>query len=63
MPMLAITSERLSVVPTRIRTVRADPEMIRPYLEMEPIIVLTDQFAPVDNLMADVYRYRSRRRP
>ncbi len=50
------------IVP-RVRTVQADAELIRPYLEAEPRIVLTDQYAPVDNLMADVYRYRHRRRP
>ena len=62
-PMCAITQDWLDAVTTRIRTVRADPEAIRPYLEAEPRIILTDQYAPVDNLMADVYRYRSRRRP
>jgi spermidine synthase/MFS family permease len=62
-PMCAMTRDWLDAVPARIRTVRADPEVIRPYLEAEPRIILTDQYAPVDNLMADVYRYRSRRRP
>jgi len=47
----------------RFRTVQIDPAVIRPYLDAPPHIVLTDQFAPVDNLMADVFRYRHRRRP
>lgn len=61
--LCAITPDWLQALPVRIRTVRAEPEVIRSYLEAEPRIVLTDQYAPVDNLMADVYRYRTRRRP
>ncbi|MBA4066044.1 MAG: hypothetical protein C0501_20460 [Isosphaera sp.] len=40
------------------RTALVPPERLRPYLDAGPEIVLTDQFAPVDNLMADVFRYR-----
>ncbi len=47
----------------RFRTVQIDPAVIQPYLDTPPRIVLTDQFAPVDNLMADVFRYRHRRQP
>jgi predicted membrane-bound spermidine synthase len=38
-----------------------DRQEIADYLNAEPRIVLTDQFAPVDNLMADVFRYRTAR--
>jgi hypothetical protein len=34
-----------------------------PFLAQDPGILLTDQFAPVDNLMAEVFRYRYRDRP
>jgi spermidine synthase/MFS family permease len=61
--LCVISPESLQDFPVRIRTVRAQPTDIQPFLEAEPRIVLTDQFAPVDNLMADVYRYRTRRRP
>lgn len=38
----------------------AIPEgLLAPYLDREAGVVLTDQFAPVDNLMADVFRRRS----
>lgn len=47
----------------RFRTVQIEPEVLRSYLETPPRVVLTDQYAPVDNLMADVFRYRHRRRP
>lgn len=36
---------------------------IQPALDTAPRIILTDQYAPVDNLMADVFRYRYRARP
>ena len=36
---------------------------LKPFLDKDPGILLTDQFAPVDNLMAEVFRYRNRSRP
>jgi spermidine synthase/MFS family permease len=44
-------------------TRRVPQDAIQPYLDAQPQIVLTDQYAPVDNLMADVFRYRYRARP
>jgi hypothetical protein len=35
-------------------------EFLEPFLRQEPGLILTDQFAPVDNLMADVFRRRNR---
>ncbi len=35
-------------------------EELQPYLTTEPGVVLTDQFCPVDNLMAEVFRRRNR---
>ena len=37
---------------------RVPQEWLEPFLEKDPGVILTDQFAPVDNLMAEVYRYR-----
>ncbi len=45
-----------------LRTRQFPPEILKPYLDIDPII-LTDQYAPVDNLMADVFRFRYRKRP
>jgi len=36
---------------------------LAPFLAADPGVFLTDQFAPVDNLMAEVFRYRYRDRP
>jgi predicted membrane-bound spermidine synthase len=38
---------------------RLDPAEVDRYLAMRPKIVLTDQYAPVDNLMSGVFRRRS----
>ncbi|HEY2911643.1 MAG TPA: fused MFS/spermidine synthase [Gemmataceae bacterium] len=35
-----------------------DDAILRPFLDKEPGLILTDQFAPVDNLMADVFKRR-----
>jgi hypothetical protein len=35
-------------------------ELLWPFLEREPGVILTDQYAPVDNLMADVFRRRNK---
>lgn len=48
---------------TKVHTHQVPPEAIQPYLDAAPVVVLTDQYAPVDNLMAEVYRYRTRTRP
>ena len=48
---------------TAFYTSRISTERLRPFLEADPGILLTDQFAPVDNLMAEVFRYRNRKRP
>ena len=45
------------------RTHQIPPELLQPYLEAQPRVILTDQFAPVDNLMADEFRYRYHIRP
>jgi len=56
----AIGDEVLEAVFNTHRVPHAD---LQPYLDAPPRIILTDQYAPVDNLMADVFRYRERRRP
>jgi spermidine synthase/MFS family permease len=37
---------------------QVNPEVLKPYLDAPPRIILTDQYAPTDNLMADVFRNR-----
>jgi spermidine synthase/MFS family permease len=39
-------------------TVVLSDELLEPFLKREPGIILTDQYAPVDNLMADVFKNR-----
>ncbi|MBA4189320.1 MAG: hypothetical protein C0467_15090 [Planctomycetaceae bacterium] len=40
------------------RSFQVPPDVLKPFLDAEPPVILTDQFAPTDNLMADVFRYR-----
>jgi len=40
------------------RTYQVPPETLKEHLDKEPPVILTDQFAPTDNLMAEVFRYR-----
>jgi spermidine synthase len=43
-----------------VRTVAIPPERLKPYTDREPGVVLTDQFCPIDNLMAEVFRNRNK---
>ncbi len=45
-----------------VRTFRVPPDYLKPFLEDGEPIILTDQYAPTDNLMADVFRFRYRDR-
>jgi hypothetical protein len=45
-----------------VRTVLVRPARLQPFIEREPGVVLTDQYAPIDNLMAEVFRNRNKRR-
>lgn len=47
----------------RVRTTQIPPDYLKQYLDAEPPVILTDQFAPTDNLMADVFRYRYQKKP
>jgi hypothetical protein len=38
-------------------------DRLAPFLAKDPGVLLTDQYAPVDNLMAEQFRYRTKRRP
>jgi hypothetical protein len=38
-------------------------DRLSPHLQLDPGVLLTDQYAPVDNLMAELFRYRDRYRP
>lgn len=57
-----VAAERL-VQAVEIYTHTVPAARLAPFLAVDPGIVLTDQFAPVDNLMADVFRYRTHARP
>ena len=35
------------------------PQVLEPFLAKEPGVILTDQYAPIDNLMAEVFRRRN----
>jgi hypothetical protein len=39
-------------------TVVVPAERLKPFTDREPGVVLTDQFCPIDNLMAEVFRHR-----
>ena len=44
----------------RFHSVLVKSSWLDPYLKTDPGIILTDQYAPVDNLMADVFRRRNK---
>ena len=41
-----------------VRTVLVPPERLKKFTDREPGVLLTDQYCPVDNLMAEVFRKR-----
>jgi hypothetical protein len=45
-----------------VHTTLVPPERLKRYTDREPGVILTDQFCPVDNLMAEVFRARNRDR-
>ena len=47
-------------VGVRFHTVLVKSFWLDPYLKTDPGIILTDQYAPIDNLMADVFRRRNK---
>ncbi len=42
----------------RIYTAEVPAARLKPYTDREPGVILTDQFCPIDNLMAEVFRQR-----
>lgn len=46
-------------IPVRVYTMPVPEPVVRKALAIESEIILTDQFAPVDNLLAEVFRKRS----
>ena len=55
--VLRMQSEKARV---RFHSIHLPDEWLEPYLKSDPGIILTDQYAPVDNLMADVFRRRNK---
>ncbi len=41
-------------------TIEVPAARLKPYTDREPGVVLTDQFCPIDNLMAEVFRQRNK---
>ena len=58
----AITAgaEPLARLGTPFHTVVVPPERLKTFTDREPGVVLTDQFCPIDNLMAEVFRNRNK---
>jgi hypothetical protein len=55
--------QKLTIDSKILHTYQIPVANLKPYLDAPPRIILTDQFAPVDNLIADVFRYRLRGKP
>lgn len=45
-----------------LRTFEIEADRLAPYLAEDPGVLLTDQYAPVDNLMAELFKYRNKGR-
>ena len=58
-PALA-TRPALGAYTRIVNTTQVPPELLKIYTDREPGLVLTDQFCPIDNLMAEVFRRRER---
>ena len=50
----------LARVGTPVHTIQVPAARLEPFTAREPGVVLTDQFCPVDNLMAEVFRNRNK---
>jgi protein-L-isoaspartate O-methyltransferase len=57
---LMVSADPLARLGTPFHTVAVPPERLKPFTDREPGVVLTDQFCPVDNLMAEVFRNRNK---
>jgi spermidine synthase/MFS family permease len=55
----AVGPAALTVPPVPFFTRLVSPQLLEPHLAREPGIILTDQYAPVDYLMAEVFRRRN----
>ncbi|QJW94283.1 fused MFS/spermidine synthase [Frigoriglobus tundricola] len=57
---LTAAAEPLARLGTPFHTVVVPPDRLKTFTDREPGVVLTDQFCPVDNLMAEVFRNRNK---
>jgi spermidine synthase len=62
LPAATATDFAVSGESVQLRTFEIQAERLAPFLAEDPGVLLTDQYAPVDNLMAEVFRYRNRSR-
>ncbi len=63
LPKAAVVGTTLAASDAAFYTNVVPAQRLQPFFDKDPGILLTDQFAPVDNLMAEVFRYRYRVRP
>ena len=59
-PPLMAAAEALAREGTPFHTIPVPAERLKPFTARAPGVVLTDQFCPVDNLMAEVFRNRDK---
>jgi predicted membrane-bound spermidine synthase len=57
-PRAAVLGASEAVISTPFYTHVVPDERLEPFLRKDPGVILTDQFAPVDNLMSEVFRRR-----
>jgi predicted membrane-bound spermidine synthase len=58
-PLIA-ASESLARRGVPFHTIPVPPDRLKRFTDLEPGVVLTDQYCPVDNLMAEVFRNRNK---
>lgn len=54
----AATVTNITTNPPEPFTVQVPPELLKTFTDREPGVILTDQYCPIDNLMAEVFRKR-----
>ncbi|HEY1190942.1 MAG TPA: fused MFS/spermidine synthase [Gemmata sp.] len=60
LPAGVVLPPRFAGDAVRFHTAVVPAERLKPFTDREPGVVLTDQFCPVDNLMAEVFRNRNK---
>lgn len=58
LPVAVAVPPRTAGGAVRLHTVQVPAARLKPFTDRDPGVVLTDQFCPIDNLMAEVFRKR-----